>query len=33
METTRIIEIPKVFAILLLVAGGSFIFLSTAKPK
>jgi hypothetical protein len=33
IETTRIIEIPKVFAILLLVAGGSFIFLSTAKPK
>jgi hypothetical protein len=33
METTRIIQIPKVFAVLLLVAGGSFIFLSTAKPK
>ena len=33
MQTTRIISIPKVFAVLLLVAGGSFIFLSMAKPK
>lgn len=31
IETTRIIQIPKVFGILLLVAGGSFIFLSTRK--
>jgi hypothetical protein len=31
IETTRIIEVPKVLAILLLVAGGSFIFLSTRK--
>ncbi len=31
IETTRIIEIPKVLGILLLVAGGSFIFLSTRK--
>jgi hypothetical protein len=33
IETTRIIQIPKVFSVLLLVAGGSFIFLSTAKSK
>lgn len=31
IETTRIIQIPKVFGILLLLAGGSFIFLSTRK--
>jgi hypothetical protein len=31
IETTRIIEIPKVLGILLLVAGGSFIFLSARK--
>ena len=31
IETTRIIQIPKVFGVLLLVAGGSFIFLSTRK--
>jgi uncharacterized membrane protein len=31
IETTRIIEVPKVLGILLLVAGGSFIFLSTRK--
>jgi hypothetical protein len=32
IETTRIIQLPKAFGILLLVAGGSFIFLSTRKP-
>jgi hypothetical protein len=32
METTRIIEIPKVFSALLMIAGGSLIFLSTRKP-
>jgi len=31
IETTRIIQIPRVFGVLLLVAGGSFIFLSTRK--
>ncbi|HXN98826.1 MAG TPA: hypothetical protein VN881_07100 [Candidatus Acidoferrales bacterium] len=31
METTRIVEIPKVFGVLLLIAGGSLIFLSTRK--
>jgi hypothetical protein len=31
METTRIVELPKVFSVLLLVAGGSLIFLSTRK--
>jgi hypothetical protein len=31
METTRIIQLPKVFAVLLMVAGGSLIFLSTRK--
>lgn len=31
IETTRIIQIPKVFGVLLMVAGGSFIFLSTRK--
>jgi hypothetical protein len=31
IETTRIIQLPKAFGILLLVAGGSFIFLSTRK--
>jgi hypothetical protein len=31
METTRIIEIPKVFSALLMIAGGSLIFLSTRK--
>ena len=33
IETTRIIQIPGVFGVLLLVAGGSFIFLSRAKSK
>jgi hypothetical protein len=33
IETTRIIQIPKVFGVLLLLAGGSFIFLSAAKSK
>ena len=32
METTRIVEIPKVFDVLLMIAGGSLIFLSTRKP-
>jgi uncharacterized membrane protein HdeD (DUF308 family) len=31
METTRIVEIPKVFGVLLMIAGGSLIFLSTRK--
>ncbi len=31
METTRIVELPKVFSVLLLLAGGSLIFLSTRK--
>jgi hypothetical protein len=31
MKTTRIIELPKVFDVLLIVAGGSLIFLSTRK--
>lgn len=31
IETTRIIEIPRIFSGLLLLAGGSFIFLSTRK--
>jgi hypothetical protein len=31
METTRIVEIPKVFSVLLMIAGGSLIFLSTRK--
>jgi len=31
METTRIVELPKVFSVLLLIAGGSLIFLSTRK--
>jgi hypothetical protein len=31
IETTRIIEIPKVFSVLLLIAGGSLVFLSTRK--
>jgi hypothetical protein len=31
IETTRIIQLPKAFAILLLVGGGTFIFLSTRK--
>ncbi len=31
VETTRIIELPKVFSVLLLIAGGSLIFLSTRK--
>jgi hypothetical protein len=31
IKTTRIVEIPKVLGILLLVAGGSFIFLSARK--
>ena len=32
METTRIVEIPKVFDVLLMIAGGSLIFLSARKP-
>lgn len=32
VETTRIVELPKVFSVLLLIAGGSLIFLSTRKP-
>ena len=31
MKTMRIIELPKVFDVLLIVAGGSLIFLSTRK--
>ena len=31
VETTRIVELPKVFSVLLLIAGGSLIFLSTRK--
>jgi hypothetical protein len=31
METTRIVELPRVFSVLLLLAGGSLIFLSTRK--
>ncbi len=31
METTRIVELPRVFGVLLLLAGGSLIFLSTRK--
>ena len=31
VETTRIVELPKVFSALLLIAGGSLIFLSTRK--
>jgi hypothetical protein len=31
METTRVVELPKVFSVLLLLAGGSLIFLSTRK--
>jgi hypothetical protein len=31
MKTTRIIELPKVFDVLLIVAGSSLIFLSTRK--
>ena len=31
METTRIVELPKVFSVLLMIAGGSLIFLSTRK--
>jgi hypothetical protein len=31
IETTRIIQLPKAFAILLLVGGGAFLFLSTRK--
>jgi hypothetical protein len=31
VETTRIIEIPKVFSVLLMIAGGSLVFLSTRK--
>jgi hypothetical protein len=31
VETTRIIEIPKVFSMLLMIAGGSLVFLSTRK--
>jgi len=31
VETTRIVELPKVFSVLLLLAGGSLIFLSTRK--
>ena len=30
-RTTRIIEIPKIFDVLLMIAGGSLIFLSTRK--
>jgi uncharacterized membrane protein YdcZ (DUF606 family) len=31
VETTRIVELPRVFSVLLLIAGGSLIFLSTRK--
>jgi hypothetical protein len=31
METTRIVELPRVFSVLLMIAGGSLIFLSTRK--
>jgi hypothetical protein len=31
VETTRIVELPKVFSVLLMIAGGSLIFLSTRK--
>lgn len=31
IETTRIIEIPKVFSVLLIIAGSSLVFLSTRK--
>jgi uncharacterized membrane protein YczE len=31
VETTRIVELPRVFSVLLLLAGGSLIFLSTRK--
>ncbi|HXN73517.1 MAG TPA: hypothetical protein VN861_13300 [Candidatus Acidoferrales bacterium] len=31
VETTRIIQIPGVFGVLLIIAGGSLIFLSTRK--
>ena len=31
IETTRIIEIPKVFSVLLIIAGSSLVFLCTRK--
>jgi uncharacterized membrane protein YdcZ (DUF606 family) len=31
VESTRIVELPRVFSVLLLLAGGSLIFLSTRK--
>jgi hypothetical protein len=31
VETTRIVELPRVFSVLLLLAGGSLIFLNTRK--